>query len=491
MIFTKKRYKTMNSKSTMIKTITYPLLSSAQNARAIIAFFSIIFFSLLFPVLGIAQEEEEEQSNQQEMIIDQVVAIVGKNIVLESDIQNQYLNYKMQSGSLKGSASEVRCDILEEQLYQKLMVAQAEYDSIVINEGQVESELDRRLGMFINQFGSQEKMEEYYDKTLAEIKAELHDIIAEQLLAQQVQQEIVASVTVTPSEIKSFYKNMPKDSIPLIKTEYEIAQIVKKPPVSIEEKIRVKEQLQELRARILEGENFSTLAILYSEDPGSAKKGGELGFYGRGQLYPEFEAVGFKLKDGEVSAIVETEAGYHIIQLIERKGDYINVRHILLIPKVSPYDLMIARNELDSIANLIRSDSMTFAWAVEEFSDAEDKNSGGVLINPYTGSIKFEPEQLDAQVSFTIEKMVVGAISNPVPMKTEDQKDAYRILKLVEKTPPHRANLEDDYSRIQEWAIQKKQMDAINKWINDKAKETYVRIIAEYQDCKFKHDWLD
>jgi peptidyl-prolyl cis-trans isomerase SurA len=371
------------------------------------------------------------------------------------------------------------------------MVAQADYDSITVNEGQVDSELDRRIGMFINQFGSQEKMEEFYDKTLSEIKAELHDIIVEQLLAQQVQQEIVATVTVTPSEIKSFYKNMPKDSIPLIKTEYEIAQIVKKPPVSIEEKIRVKQQLLDLRARILAGENFSTLAILYSEDPGSAKKGGELGFYGRGQLYPEFEAVGFKLKDGEVSEIVETEAGYHIIQMIERKGDYINVRHILLIPKVSPYDLMLARNELDSIANLIRNDSVTFEWAVEEFSDADDKNSGGLLINPYTGSIKFEPEQLDAQVSFTIEKMVVGTISNPVPMKTEDQKDAYRILKLVEKTPPHRANLEDDYSRIQDWALQQKQMDEINNWINEKAKETYVRIIEAYQDCKFKHDWLD
>jgi peptidyl-prolyl cis-trans isomerase SurA len=258
----------------MIKSIKSQVKISAS---VLSAFFTLLFFLSISPVSGLAQEEpqiEEPKSQQPEMIIDQVVAVVGKNIVLESDIQNQYLNYKMQSGGLKGSASEVRCEILEDLLYQKLMVAQAEYDSITVNEGQVESELDRRLGMFINQFGSQEKMEEYYDKTLTEIKAELHDIIAEQLLAQQVQQEIVASVTVTPSEIKNFYKNMPKDSIPLIKTEYEIAQIVKKPPISIEEKIRVKEQLQELRARILAGENFSTLAILYSEDPGSAKKGG-------------------------------------------------------------------------------------------------------------------------------------------------------------------------------------------------------------------------
>lgn len=490
MIFTKMRLKKMNLKSTMINTKNNPFKSLKTSTEIFRTLIALMFFILLMPGFTAAQEEDEQvQTQQQEMVIDQVVAVVGKNIILESDIQNQYLNMQYQSGSLKGSAFQMRCDILEEQLYQKLMVAQAEFDSITVNEGQVESELDRRLGMFINQFGSQEKMEEYYDKTLNEIKVELHDIIQEQLLAQQVQQEIVASVTVTPSEIKNFYKSMPKDSIPLIKTEFEIAQIVKKPPVSIEEKIRVKEQLQELRARILAGENFSTLAILYSEDPGSAKNGGELGFYGRGQLYPEFEAVAYKLKDGEVSEIVETEAGYHIIQLIERKGDYINVRHILLIPKVSPYDLMIARNELDSIATLIRNDSITFERAVEKFSDADDKNSGGVLINPYTGSIKFEPEQLDAQVSFSIEKMTVGTISNPVPMKTEDQKDAYRILKLVEKTPPHRANLEEDYSKIQDWALQQKQMEAINKWIDEKAKETYVRIIDSYQDCKLKHNW--
>jgi peptidyl-prolyl cis-trans isomerase SurA len=177
--------------------------------------------------------------------------------------------------------------------------------------------------------------------------------------------------------------------------------------------------------------------------------------------------------------------------MIERKGDYINVRHILLIPKVSPIDLMKARNELDSIAILIRADSIDFEMAVEMFSDADDKNGGGILINPYTGSIKFEAEQLDAQVSFSIEKMTVGDISNPVPMKTDEKKDAYRILKLIEKTQPHRANLKEDYSRIQEWAIQQKQMKAIDEWINEKAKETYVRIIESYQDCNFKHEWFE
>jgi peptidyl-prolyl cis-trans isomerase SurA len=429
-----------------------------------------------------------EAFSQEEQVIDQVVAVVGKSIILESDIQNQYLNARNQ-GIIKGAASEMRCSILEDILYQKLMVTQAEVDSLEVNEVQVEGELDRRLGAFIQQFGSQEKLEKYYGKTISEIKEELRDVVGEQLLAQQVQQGIVSGVTVTPSEIRSFYRSIPKDSLPLIKTEYKIAEIVKMPPINIEEKLRVKEQLLDLRKRILKGENFSTLAVLYSQDPGSASKGGELGFYGRGQLYHEFEAVAYKLKEGEVSNIVETEAGYHIIQLIERKGDYVNVRHILLIPKVSPSDLLKARTLLDSVAQLIRADSISFERAVELFSDGEDKNSGGLLINQYTGSTTFEAEQLDPQVSFVIEKMEVGEISNPVPMKTSEQKDAYRILKLLEKTQPHRANLKIDYPRIQDWALQDKQRKAIDKWINKKAKQTYVRVIEEYKSCKFNHDW--
>ncbi len=441
----------------------------------------VLMLGLFFTFNQVIAQDEEQ-------IIDQVVAVVGKNIVLESDIQNQYLNYRMQGG-IKGGAKDIRCQILEEQLFQKLMVTQADVDSIEVNEAQVEGELERRLQMFVTQFGTQEKMENYYGKTIPEIKNELHDIIKEQMIAQQVQSGIVANVTVTPSEIKSFFRSIPSDSIPQIPTEYQIAQIVKKPPISIEEKIRVKEQLLELRSRILKGESFSTMAILYSEDPGSAKKGGELGFYGRGQLYPEFEAIAFKLSEGEISNIVDTEAGYHIIQMIERKGDYINVRHILLSPKVSPADLLKARNELDSIAILIRADSISFKAAVTKFSEANNKNSGGLLVNPYSGSTIFEAEQLDAQISFVIEKMVVGEISNPVPLKTEEKEDAYQIVLLKKKSVPHKANLKQDYSKIMIWAENNKKQKVIDEWINDKAKETYVKIIDQYKDCIYTHDW--
>ncbi len=426
-----------------------------------------------------------------EYVVDRIVAVVGKSIILESDIQNQYLNYRMQQGRITGSASEIKCNILEDILFQKLMVTQAEVDSVVVSDEMVEAELDRRLSGFIQQFGSQEKMEKYYGKSLPEIKKELNGIVKEQMLAQQVQTTIISEVDVTPSEIRKFFKTIPEDSIPQITTEYVIGEIVKKPPISIDEKLRVKEELNSIRKRILDGASFSTMAIMYSQDPGSASKGGELGFYGRGQLYPEFEAVAFKLNDGEISGVLETEAGYHIIQMIERKGDYINVRHILLSPKVNPEDLEIAKNQLDSIADLIHKDSITFVEAVERFSESDNKTNEGILINPYTTSNTFVAEQLDPQVSFVIDKMKEGEISNPVPMKTEDNKDAYRILMLKKKTQPHKANLEDDYQRVREWALQDKQMRVINKWITDKAQETYIKIIPEYHECNFMNKWIN
>jgi len=464
----------------MIKILisSLQLLSTKNMARVLVL--SLVL--LLVNTIASAQENDD-------FVIDQVVAVVGKSIILESDIQNQYLSYREMQQGISGSASDIKCKILEDVLFQKLMVTQAEVDSIEISEVQVEADLDRRLAGFIQQFGSQEKMEDYYGKTISDIKKELHDIVYEQMLAQQVQSGIVSDVDVTPSEIRAFYKSIPNDSVPQLKTEYVIAEIVKNPPISIDEKLRIKEQLMDYRKRILDGSSFSTLAIMYSQDPGSAKKGGELGFYGRGQLYPEFEAVAFKLKEGEISNVLETEAGYHIIQMIKRKGDYINVRHILLTPKVSPLDLAKAKHELDSIVILIRADSISFEDAVTRFSEADNINNGGIIINPYSNSTTFDAEQLDPQVSFVIEKMKVGEISNPVPMKTEEKKDAYRILLLKEKTQPHKANLVDDYSRIRQWALQDKQMKTMDKWIDKKAKNTYVRIIDDYKTCGFDHSW--
>ena len=425
---------------------------------------------------------------QQSQVVDKVVAVVGSNIIMQSDIEEQYLQYRLQGG-IKGSASTIRCEILEDQLFRKLMLNQAELDSIEVTDDQIEQEMDYRIRYYVNQLGSQEKLEKYYNKTMKEIREELRTIIKDQKLIEEVQRKIVDGVSATPSEVREFFENIPDDSIPLVSAQYEIAQLVKKPPITLDEKLAVKDRLYGLRSRILKGERFSTLALLYSEDPGSAKKGGELGFHGRGEFAPEFEAAAFALKDGEISEVVETEYGFHILQLIERRGDYVNVRHILLQVKVSTEALEVAYNQLDSIANLIRSDSITFDEAVKKFSDEDDKVNGGYLVNSATGSTFFAAEDLDQQVSVVVNRLQVGEVSNPVPMKTKNDKDAYRLLIIKKKTTPHKANMQDDYALIQQWTMQKLRQEAINRWIEAKSKKAFVKISDDYRDCDFQFDW--
>jgi peptidyl-prolyl cis-trans isomerase SurA len=425
----------------------------------------------------------------QPQAIDRIVAVVGKNMILESDIETQYLQRRMQ-GDIQGSESTVKCQILENMLLEKLLLNQAELDSIVITDSQVEQELDNRLRVFIQQFGSQEKLEEFYQKSLVEIKDEFRPLVKNQLLIQRVQSQITEKVFVTPAEVKEFYKEMPKDSIPLINATVEMSQIILTPPISAEQKVLIKEKLRDLRRRILNGENFATLAILYSEDPGSAAKGGEIGFYGKGELYPEYEAAASKLKEGEVSDIVETKAGFHIIQLIERKGDYVNTRHILLMTKPSPIDLDAARAKLDSIYNAIQAGTLTWDDAVLKYSDDPGKNSGGMIINPYTLSNQWDMDQLEPQLSFAINRLEVGQISKPIPTQTEEGKDAFRLVKLVARTEPHRANLEDDYSYIQEMALAKKKQDKLDEWVNENVQNAYIMIIDAYKNCNFYFDWF-
>ena len=431
------------------------------------------------------------QSFSQNKVIDQVIAVVGKNAILSSDIESQFFQYKMQ-GRLQASSTSIKCQILENLLFQKLLLAQAEIDSVEVTEARVETEITRRLRHFISQFGSQEKLEEFYEKSIIEIKEEFRELIKDQMLVEAVRQAIAQDVGITPSGVKSFFRKIPKDSIPLINSEVEISQIVIEPPISLEEKLKVKERLETFKARILDGENFSTLAILYSDDPGSAKNGGELGMFGRGEMYPEFEAVAFSLDDGdEISEVFETEAGFHLVQLIERRGEYVNVRHILLQPKVSPYDLQEAQIKLDSIANLIKMDSISFEDAVKRYSDDPGKINGGIMVNQVTGTSKFEEDQLDPQVLFVINNLKIGEISNPVPMKTFDGKDAFRLLRLDKRTLPHRANLSEDYDRIQNWALEDKKMQIVNEWVKNKIKKSYVRINEKYEDCDFQYDWFE
>lgn len=430
-----------------------------------------------------------DPARSQEKLIDEVVGVVGGNVILFSDIETQYLQLKAQGNLLGGS--QLRCQILESLLYQKLLLNQAELDSVEVSDSRVESAMDARLRYFINQFGSQEKLEEFYQKSVLEIKEEMRELVRNEIKISEVQQKITENLQITPSDVKEYFYSMPPDSIPLIDVEYEIGQIVKNPPITVEELSRSYDKIKALRDRIMKGDNFSTLAILYSEDPGSAGKGGELGMFNRGTMYPEFEAAAFNLNNpGDVSEIIKTEAGYHIIQLIERKGEYINARHILIQPKVSPESMEMARAKLDSVAQLILTDSLTFEQAVLKYSDDPNRISGGWIINPETNSTRFASDQLDPSLFFIVDKLDVGEISQPVRFLTDENKEAYRILYLKIRTEPHRANLQDDYDKLKNWARANKQDSLISDWINEKIEDTYIKVNEKYASCTFLNNWI-
>ena len=447
--------------------------------------FRICFFLI---TVWLIQSYEAKAQFTQDTVVDGVVALVGANMIMKSDIESQYLQFRSQ-GNIQGSATTVKCTILENMLFQKLILNQAQVDSVNVTELMVENELDRRMRYMIGQVGSPDKLEEYFSKTVIEIKNDMRDVIREQLLIQEEQSKITKDITVTPSEVRSFFKKLLKDSIPEISSEIQIGIITQTPILGEAEKQEVRDKLISMKERIKKGDDFSTLAILYSEDPGSAKKGGELGMFKRGDMRAAFEAAAFKLKPGEVSDIVETEDGYHLIQMIERRGEYINVRHILLQPKFSAYSLLKSKNKLDSIADLIEKKKVTFDNAVKMYSDDPSRNNGGLLINPATGESKFESGQLDPKIFFVIDKLKVGDLSAAVLFKSERGKEEYRLYYLKERTLPHKANLENDYAKLQELTLDRKKMKAIDDWIIEKTSKTSIRILVPYNRCKFQHEW--
>ena len=425
---------------------------------------------------------------QSEKVVDEIAALVGSHPVYWSDVEAQYAQAKAQG--MKGDQFHLKCEIFENLVFQKLLVYQAEIDSLVVSDDQVNSELDRRLRYYIQQFGSQQKLEEFYDKSLAEFKNELREPLRLELLSQQAQGAIVENVKMTPNETKEYFTNLKPDSIPIIPTEYEIGQIVKTPVVGATQLKEAREKLAALRARIVKGEKFSTLAVLYSEDPGSAAKGGELGLFTRGSMAPEFESSAFNLKNkGDISEVIKTKFGYHLLQLIERKGDFVNVRHILIIPKVSPDDLVVAAAKLDSIAFLVRADSLTFTKAALLYSDDPGKVNGGLIQSQSSGNTRLAADELDPKVFFVIDKMKPGEISASLPYTTEDGTQAYRVLYLQLRTEPHKANMKDDYNKIQEWALENKKAKVVSKWIETKSKTAYIRLGDKFKSCDFKYNW--
>ena len=534
----------------------------------------------------------------QGQMIDKIIAKVDDYIVLRSDLDKSYLEYVSRG---QEGGDKVRCGIFESLVVNKLLLAKAEIDSVEILDEEVQMNLDQRMQIIISQIGSEQRLEEYYGKTVDDFKSELFKDIREQMLADKMQRAITDDVKITPSEVKKFFNSIPNDSLPFLSTEVSIGQIVKIPEVGKNQKEKAREKIIEIRNRILngidrtgeygnwilkimetnrfelmdknnqsytgtwsfdlnsrlftielneisfaanefqstwkltrsgndsikfensdlnnsssfyvikegeikrsspvismdflmgnwrivkfngKGEDFAALAREFSDDPGSARAGGDLGFASRGTMVPEFEAVAMRLKPGEISAPVETDFGYHLIQLIERRGNEFHARHILIRPNFSEVDFEEAENFLDSLRSLIQEDSLIFEKVAKEYSDDDETAGNGGFLLDASGSSRVSVEDLDPVVFFTIDTMQVADISHPIRYRMRDGKEAVRILYYKDKMSPHQANLKEDYQKIQMAALNEKKQGVLTKWFDEAKKEVFIQIDDEYKNCK-------
>jgi peptidyl-prolyl cis-trans isomerase SurA len=428
----------------------------------------------------------------QKNIIDEVIWIVGDESILRSEIEEQRIRAQYEGTPLQG---DPYCVIPEQMAINKLFLHQAVLDSIEVSESSVMNQVENRLNYFISQIGSKEKMEEYFRKNTSALREDLRVMFREQMIIQQMQQKLVGDIKSTPSDVRRFFNSLPEDSIPMVPAQVELQIISFEPPVPIDEINRVKERLREFTERAQKGTtDFSVLARLYSEDTESAKRGGELGFMGRGQLVPEFSAVAFNLTDPKkVSRIVQSEFGYHIIQLIEKRGDRINCRHILLKPRVSLEYKNLAIQKLDSIADEIRKGKITFENAVMNYSlDKNTAMNAGLMLNEKSNTSKFEYQDLPQEVAKIVYGMKVGEISKPFSMiSPTSNKEVVAVVKVKSKTDNHRANMTDDYQMLKNYYEGIKREEFIKNWIVRKQKETYISIDPEWQNCEFQYPgWI-
>ena len=427
-----------------------------------------------------------------QVAIDEVIWVVGDEAILRSEVEEERMRAQYEGEQIAG---DPYCVIPEQLAIQKLFLHQAELDSVEASESSVQHQVDMRLNYYISQIGSKEKVEEYFRKPMSDLKEEMTDMVRRQMVIQQMQQKLTENIKTTPAEIRRYYAGLSEDSIPTMPAQVEVQILSFDPPVPREETERVKSRLREFTERVMSGSaDFAMLARLYSEDTESAKKGGELGFVGKGQLVPEFADVAFNLVDTKkVSRIVQTEYGYHIIQLIEKKGDRINCRHILLRPKVSYNDKTAALLRLDTIADDIRRGKLSFEQAVQLYSeDKQTAMNAGLMMNEETGATKFEFQSLPAEVAKQIYSMNIGEISRPfVMMDSRKNKEVCAIVKLKSKTDVHKANLTDDYQTIRMMLEQQLKEDLIKNWIIKKQQEIYVQIDPEWQGCDWEYPgWI-
>ncbi|MDR2840770.1 MAG: peptidylprolyl isomerase [Paludibacter sp.] len=430
--------------------------------------------------------------NAQSNIVDEVIWIVGDDAIFRSEVEQQRIRAPYDGTVIQG---DPYCSIPEEIALNKLFLHQAGLDSITANESMVTNRVEMQLNYYISQIGSKEKVEEYFGKNLSELREDLRTMARERSIIEQMHQKLIGDITSTPADVRRFFRSLPDDSIPPVPAQVELQIISFEPAVPVEEINRIKEQLRQFSERITSGTTeFSVLARLYSEDAESVKRGGELGFMGRGQLVPEFASVAFNLIDPKkVSRIVQTEFGYHIIQLIEKRGDRINCRHILMKPHISLADKNKAIASLDSIANLVRIEKMTFEQAVLYFS--QDKNTAmnaGLMLNEKSGTSKFEYQHLPPEVAKVVYDMNVGEISKPfVMIDQKTNKEVVAIVKVKSKTENHKANLTDDYQMLRSYYENIKKEQFLKNWIVRKQKETYISIDPAWQNCEFQYPgWI-
>lgn len=417
-------------------------------------------------------------------VIDRVVATVGGEIILLSEVQEQYAYAKKDQPDLP---EEYQCAVLQNLIVQKLLVNQAKLDSIEVKDEEVETQIDARIDRLRAYFNQDDNaIEEFYGQSVDEMKAQLSSDMRNQILAERMQATITEKATITPSEVRRFFAEIPKDSLPYFSSEVEIREIVYKPRVNAEEREKARQRMDDLRKRIVEqGDDFAEIAKKYSDDPGSGAQGGDLGFQKRGTFVPEFEAMAYKLETNQISPIVETEFGFHIIQLLERRGNLIHCRHILIKPEISEADLDAAKSALDSVRQMIRDGKITFSEAVKRFGDKNQQSfsNDGRVANPRTGNSFFELDDLETSVFFAIEPIKEGDVAEPFRYKAPDGSDMFRLIQLVSRSKPHKADLKLDYGKIQQAALEQKKGDFTEKWVLEKLNSTYLSVNSMFSDC--------
>jgi peptidyl-prolyl cis-trans isomerase SurA len=428
---------------------------------------------------------------QQNTILDKVVAQVGSEVILYSDVEEYYAYQKANYGKMP---SDARCNILDNLMLKALLVNEAKLDTtIIVSEAEVEEQLNRRIDEILFMMnGDPAFFQEYYGKSINEVKTEMRDDIRNQTLGDRMQQKVVSDTKITPAEVKDFFDRIPKDSLPYFSSEVEISEIVVFPSINAEQRKKAIDKLEKIKQRIIDGEDFGMLAKTFSDDPGSARTGGDLGWQKRGSFVQEFEEAAYRLDPGEYSPIIESQFGFHLIQMLERRGNSFHTRHILIKPEITEDDIRLTKEMLDSVRTELMGKKISFELAVKLFSDKDVQsfNNAGRVVNPKTGNTFFEVADVETEIFFVIDTLKVGSVSAPVKFTREDDKVGYKLIMLNSRSAPHKANLNQDFSKIKAAALEKKRSNFLSNWIKDRVDVTYIDVDPMFEQCEILSKWI-